>query len=734
MVKLGKGVKIIGDYCFRGAENLEVIEIPNNVESLGFEAFSDCKNLKTVVIGNGLRGFGGWCFDGCEELTIIVPEGITIPKSALGDCNPKIIVLNEEQMRKYKRRDTKIPETTALKKSIKDDKNSNEGEKSSWENISDDIKELEEKVRKIYYLKQTTLANSYKARVDELRRKYTEVLNSEDIIFGSDMDSQILDELFALKKELNEYLNGKGKEIENKQTRERYNRNIGEITTGSDEKSTEELWAGVRKIAGQLKIDCERNPRLEVEQINKVIAKQVLRILRIQAKRGEEIDLPKAEELCSKEDLLCTIKDKLIEMAGYEKSVEKKDELFEKSRYLEEESLKDPEIWKMLTGVQEVKFIGEKKEIEIKKPRFCFPQIKYEGLGLEKIPWLSVYTLWKDIDEDTGENIYVKKYGRFPRDFGDNNWRVEKIEINGVQEVKYYDCEKYKNLKKVIFGDDVEKLDKMAFTNNKHLKEVELGNGVKEIGYHCFRGCCIETIFIPNNVEILEHSHIPGYKNIGNGEPEFGVFDNGPFDDTPAWENGNVIISDNTQINHDFSIFTLGEIDPETGERKNVRRVLGFISDFQKYSDQVLEIEINDVKKIIWSYHLEHYPNLEKVVLGKNVKYIGECAFEGCKKLECIEMNDSIEEIGKQAFCNSGIKKIIIPKSVKKIGEGAFADCEKLEEVIIARGIKIPPMCFARNSSLTKIGIVSMTVPDISYIANDAFFECQNNIVIHGRY
>ena len=38
-------------------------------------------------------------------------------------------------MRKYKRRDTKIPETTVLKKSMKDDKDSDGSEKSCWENI-----------------------------------------------------------------------------------------------------------------------------------------------------------------------------------------------------------------------------------------------------------------------------------------------------------------------------------------------------------------------------------------------------------------------------------------------------------------------------------------------------------------------------------------------------------------------------------------------------------------------
>ena len=52
---------------------------------------------------------------------------------------------------------------------------------------------------------------------------------------------------------------------------------------------------------------------MKAQQFNKAIAKQVLSILNIQARRGEEIDLPQAEELCSKEDLINAVKDMLIE-------------------------------------------------------------------------------------------------------------------------------------------------------------------------------------------------------------------------------------------------------------------------------------------------------------------------------------------------------------------------------------------------------------------------------------
>ena len=102
---------------------------------------------------------------------------------------------------------------------------------------------------------------------------------------------------------------------ETKLISERYNEKFEEFSTDFEEKSTDELWADIREIAEGLKIYSEENPRLKAQQFNKAIAKQVLSILNIQAKKGEEIDLLQAEELCSKEDLVNAVKDMLIEIS-----------------------------------------------------------------------------------------------------------------------------------------------------------------------------------------------------------------------------------------------------------------------------------------------------------------------------------------------------------------------------------------------------------------------------------
>ena len=371
----------------------------------------------------------------------------------------------------------------------KTQENNYDKSESVWSMISRQIDELEDKVREIECLEQKELVKQYSDRVNNLREKYREKAILEENTFTNHDFDEILNELFALKYELDEYLNGEGIIIDKKITNERYTRKLEKMTPESCEKSTEELWIETRKILEDMKKKCKKNPHLEFENLKKLIAKHVLRILMIQAKRGEEIDLPKAEEFCTKLELIDAIKDKLNEMAENEKNEESRKKLIKTAENLDEKRLKDFEIWKTLCGVEDVKIVGVK---EIKRPKSNLLQIKYEGLGIEKLPWISVYTLG-DINED-GEWVNVRiEYGRFPKDFKNENDRVLQIEINGVSEItKEQGLNRYSSLKEVILGEDVENIEEFAFMDCEKLEIVKSLNpkiDLFDIGEGAFRHC-----------------------------------------------------------------------------------------------------------------------------------------------------------------------------------------------------------------------------------------------------
>ena len=62
----------IGDYCFRGARNLERLTIPNTVAEVGMEAFEDALNLKSLDIPESVIHTGWLAFAraGFEEIVI----------------------------------------------------------------------------------------------------------------------------------------------------------------------------------------------------------------------------------------------------------------------------------------------------------------------------------------------------------------------------------------------------------------------------------------------------------------------------------------------------------------------------------------------------------------------------------------------------------------------------------------------------------------------------------------
>lgn len=80
----------------------------------------------------------------------------------------------------------------------------------------------------------------------------------------------------------------------------------------------------------------------------------------------------------------------------------------------------------------------------------------------------------------------------------------------------------------------------------------------------------------------------------------------------------------------------------------------------------------------------EHCKDLKSVVIGPNVKNIGEDgffkigAFWGCESLETVVLGNKVERIAASTFMNcKNLKSIVIPKSVTWMGKDVFLGCNK---------------------------------------------------------
>ena len=75
---------------------------------------------------------------------------------------------------------------------------------------------------------------------------------------------------------------------------------------------------------------------------------------------------------------------------------------------------------------------------------------------------------------------------------------------------------------------------------------------------------------------------------------------------------------------------------------------------------------------------------LKKVVVGSNVKTIGDKAFYGCKNLGTVTLGKNVSSIGTSAFMGcTKIKSLCLPSKVTQIGPNAFYGCKALKKLDI---------------------------------------------------
>ncbi|MDD6011532.1 MAG: leucine-rich repeat domain-containing protein [Oscillospiraceae bacterium] len=109
---------------------------------------------------------------------------------------------------------------------------------------------------------------------------------------------------------------------------------------------------------------------------------------------------------------------------------------------------------------------------------------------------------------------------------------------------------------------------------------------------------------------------------------------------------------------------------------------------------------------------------IKKLVLGKNLKHIGDRAFEGCWKLTEIVWNDKIKGIGWGAFKGCwNLKKLCFPQTVESVFDNAFAGCKYLKTVEFPRKLK-----YLGTGAFADSSVDVVTIPaSVSFVGNDVF-------------
>lgn len=126
-------------------------------------------------------------------------------------------------------------------------------------------------------------------------------------------------------------------------------------------------------------------------------------------------------------------------------------------------------------------------------------------------------------------------------------------------------------------------------------------------------------------------------------------------------------------------------------------------------------IQLPDSVTRLWYSAFENCTGLTHVDLS-NVEKILTGVFRGCINLKSIDLPASLQEIGAEAFADSGLTAVTIPGTLQKPVEG-FSKCDKLKTVTIENGItEIGREAFAESTDLTKVNFPA-SLQTIGYLS-----------------
>ena len=232
------------------------------------------------------------------------------------------------------------------------------------------------------------------------------------------------------------------------------------------------------------------------------------------------------------------------------------------------------------------------------------------------------------------------------------------------------------SLEKVVLPPALERVPNSLFEGCSSLKDIDLPDGVKEIGDYAFKGTAIEEV-----------PGIGGLEKIGSY----------------AFENCNGLTD--VTIPENVSYIS-------TGAFKGCAGIESFV------------FEDSSGMKTLPAEMFSGMTSLRKAVLPKGLERLPNNCFKGCKSLKAVEIPDGMTAFGDYAF--SGCESLVdfeIPSQVKTLGAYVFEGCTALRDMEIPSTVKSIGSGLFYNCS----GLIRASFEDgngVSSLPSSMFYGC----------
>ena len=232
------------------------------------------------------------------------------------------------------------------------------------------------------------------------------------------------------------------------------------------------------------------------------------------------------------------------------------------------------------------------------------------------------------------------------------------------------------SIKKLTFGENVKALGASAFAGAK-VDTLDLRRITKP--FTCDAGC-FDDLLYKHCIVRVQRKYLSDFQSDDSWK-SFAHF----LTDEFYWKN-----SDGFQIN--FSI---------TNENAKIAAVS----------------QIKDTRKPAIDANLSGKLTIPAEVNGYKITAVGDQALMGCS-LQNIELPETIESIGKQAFENCGdLKSVVLPDHITALPEACFSFCMSLSEIILPKHLKS-----IGKDAFSGCAMSTVTIPaEVDSIAKGAF-------------
>ena len=272
-----------------------------------------------------------------------------------------------------------------------------------------------------------------------------------------------------------------------------------------------------------------------------------------------------------------------------------------------------------------------------------------------------------------------------------------------------------------------------CFQGNTSIKELTIGNNVKNITNSAFYGCTgLTSVIIPNSVTSIGERAFYDCSGltsvtIGNSVTSIGVWafigctslTKAEFASIESLCGIQFINSASNPLSYAHHLYIEGSEVTELVIPNSVTSIGD--NAFYKCSG-LTSVSIPNSVTSIGDDAFKGCTGLTSIEIPNSVTSIGEVAFYGCSGLTSVTIGNSVTSIGGWAFSGcSGLTSVTIPNSVTSIGERAFYGCSGITSVTIGNSVTtIGGWAFSGCSGLT-----SVTIPNsVTSIGKSAFYGC----------